>query len=60
MGLPRPVWVRLNRFRSGVERFQSSMLKWELAPTSIAFDQTAAHVILEYLLPLHRAHRGYL
>ena len=30
MGLPRPVWVRLNRLRIGVERFRSSMHKWNL------------------------------
>ena len=61
MGLPRTAWVKLNRFRTGVGRFQSSMHKWGLAPTSIcecgALNQTAAHVILE--CPLHRAPRGY-
>ena len=52
VGLLIPAWVRLNRFRTSVERFQLSMDKWGLAPTSIcefvALDQTAAHVILEY------------
>ena len=60
IGLPRAaVWVRLNRIRTGVGRFQSSMQKWKLAPASIdqtacgVIDQTAADVILEY--PLYRA-----
>ena len=54
--LPRPAWVRLNRLRTGDERFQPSTLKWGLAPTSIcecgALDQTASYIILE--CPLHR------
>ena len=57
MGLPRPAWVRLNRLRTSVGRFQSPMHKWGLAPISIckcgALDQIAANVILE--CPLHRA-----
>ena len=51
MGLPRPNWVRLNRLRTGVERFQSSLHKMELAPTSICecgtLHQTAFHLMLE-------------
>ena len=47
MGLPRPSWVRLNRLRTGVGRFQSSMHKCGLAPTSNcecgAVEQTADH-----------------
>ena len=61
MGLPRLAWVRLNRLRSSIGRFQSSMQNWGLASTSIsdcgALDQTAAYVILEF--PLHRAPSGY-
>ena len=63
MNLPRPAWVRLNRLRTGIGigRFQLSMHKKGLAPTSIcecdALDQTAVHVILES--PLYCALRGY-
>ena len=63
MGLLRPAWVQFNCFRNGVEKFQSSTHKWELACTSIckcgALAQTVSHLILE--CPLHcdpRGHRG--
>ena len=61
IGLPRLVWIQLNRLRTGVGRFQSSLHK--LARCSYTnlwvwrIDQTAAHVILE--CPLHRVPRGY-
>ena len=58
--LPRSPWVRLNRLRAGVGRFQSFMHKWDLAPTSNcecgAAEQTAEHIILT--CPVHRAPTG--
>ena len=61
MGLPRIAFMRRNRICTGVGRFQSPILKWGLAPTSMckcdALDQNAVHVILE--CPLQPAHRVY-
>ena len=49
MKLPRPAWVRLNRFRTGVGLFGASMHKWRMALTAScecgAEEQTADHVI---------------
>ena len=60
MGLPRAAWVKLNRLRSGVGRFCSSMYKWGLAPLANcecgASEQTAHHIISQ--CPIHRAPRG--
>ena len=49
MGLPRAAWIKLNRLRTGVGRFYSSMHKWGLAPSPNcecgASEQTADHVL---------------
>ena len=58
--LPRLAWVRLNRLRTGVGRFRSSMHKWGLAPSAAcecgAEEQTTDHIILE--CPMYRAPNG--
>ena len=60
MGLPRAAWVKLNRLRSGVGQFYSSMHKWGLAPSPNckcgASEQTADHVLTA--CPIHRALNG--
>ena len=60
MGLPRAASVKLNRLRTGVGRFHSSMHKWGLAPSPNcecgASEQTADHVLTAYLI--HRAPHG--
>ena len=60
MGLPRTSWVKLNRLRTGVGRFHSSMYKWGVAPSPNcecgASEQTADHIISTS--PLHRAPKG--
>ena len=60
MGLPRAVWVKLYRLRTGVGRFHSSMHKWGLAPSPNCecgvFEQTADHVLTA--CPIHRAPHG--
>ena len=54
MSLPRTFRVRLNRLRTGVGRFHSSMYKWGLAPSPNcecgATEQTADHVISSCLI----------
>ena len=53
-GLPRQAWVVLNRLRTGVGRFKSSMHKWGLAPKPTceygASEQTASHIIPRLLI----------
>ena len=60
MGLSRAAWVKLNRLRTCVGRFQSSMHKWGLAPSPNcecgASEQTADHVLTA--CPIHRAPHG--
>ena len=60
MGLPRAAWVKLNRLRTGVGRFHSSIHKWGLAPSPNcecgASEQTADHVLTA--CPIHRAPHG--
>ncbi|KAJ8364425.1 hypothetical protein SKAU_G00132560 [Synaphobranchus kaupii] len=58
--LPRLAWVRINRLRTGVGRFRSSMHRWGLASCAAcecgAEEQTADHVILD--CPIYRAPNG--
>ena len=60
MSLPRTSWVRLNRLRTGVEHFHSSMYKWGLAPSPNcecgATEQSADHIISSCLT--HHVPRG--
>ena len=60
MGLPRVAWVKLNRLRTSVGRFHSSMHKWGLAPSPNCecgtSEQTADHVLTACLI--HRAPHG--
>ena len=60
MGLPRAAWVKLNRLRTGVGEFHSSMHKWDLASSPNcecgASEQTADHVLTA--CPIHQAPHG--
>ena len=59
MSLTRTAWIKLNRLRTGVGRFGSSMRKWGHASSAKcecgASEQTADHIILT--CPIHRAPR---
>ena len=60
MGLSRTAWVKLNRLRTGVGRFHSSIYKWGLPPSPNcecgAAEQAADHVLIA--CPIHRAPHG--
>ena len=60
VGLPQAAGVELNRLRTGVGRFHSSMHKWGLAPSPNcecgASEQTADHVLTA--CHIHRAPHG--
>ena len=57
---PRTAWVRLNRLRTGVGLFRSTMYKWGMAPTAAcecgAEEQTADHIITT--CPMYRYPNG--
>ena len=59
MSLTRTAWVKLNRLRTGLERFDSSMHKWSHASIAKcecgANEQTTDHIILT--CPIHRTPR---
>ena len=60
MDLPRAAWVKLNRLRTDVGRFHSSMHKWGLASSPNcecdASEKTAEHVLIACLI--HRPPHG--
>ena len=60
MGLFQAAWVKLNRLRTGVGQFHSSMHKWGLGPSPNcecgASEQTADYVLIT--CPIHRAPHG--
>ena len=60
MGLLRVAWVKLNRLRTSVRRFHSSMHEWGVAPSPNcecgASEQTSDHVLTA--CPIHRALHG--
>jgi len=60
--LPRPSWVRLNRLRTGVGQFRSTMQKWGLVPLANcrcgAKKQTADHILAS--CPLYHPPNGTL
>ena len=62
MSLTRTAWVKLNRLRTGIGRFGSSMHEWGHASSAKcecgASEQTAKHIILT--CPIHRPPRGIM
>ena len=57
MTFPRAAWVRLNRLRTGVGLFRSTMHKWGMASTAAcecgAEEQTAEHIMTSCPLYCH-------
>ena len=64
MHFPRPAWVRLNRLRTGVGLFRSTMHKWDMTPSPAcecgADEQTADDLILSCLIYRHPNGAGSL
>ena len=62
MSLTRTAWVKFNRLRTDVGRFDSSMHKWGLVSSAKcecgASEQIADHIIST--CPIHRAPRGIM
>ena len=60
MHFPRPAWVRLDRLRTGVGLFRSTLRKWGMAPSPAcecgADEQTADHLIIS--CPIYRHPNG--
>ena len=60
MGLPRAAWIKLNRLRTVVGQFHSSLHIWGLAPLPNcecgASEQTADHILT--VCSIHRAPHG--
>ena len=60
MGLPRAAWVKLNRLRTDIRQFHSSMHKWGFAPSPNcecgASEQTTDYALTA--CPIHRAPHG--
>jgi len=58
--LPRIAWDRLNRLRTGVERFRSCLHKWGMSPSAACECgtdvQTVEHVVIH--CPIHRPPYG--
>jgi len=58
--LPRIAWDRLNRLRTGVERFRSYLHKWGMSPSAACECgtdvQTVEHVVIH--CPIHRPPYG--
>ena len=56
MTFPRTAWVRLNRLRTGVERFRSCLHKWGMA-SSAACERGAEEQTVDRIVPQCTIHR---